>query len=123
MLKFKDISNWTENNKFFFGIVMLLFNFGSKYIVSDFSKSHEAFLKSTIIRRVTLFCMFFVATKDLKVSILLTAAFVVIGLGLFNEKSSISVLPASLFDDDVTESEYELAKDLIKKYESKHNRK
>ena len=117
MLNFRDISNWTEDNKFFFGMVMLLFNFGSKYIVADLSKSHEAFLKSTIIRRITLFCMFFVATKDLKVSLLLTAAFIVIALGLFNDKSSLSVLPATLFDDNVTESEYHLAQDLIKKYE------
>lgn len=118
MLNFRDISNWTEDNKFFFGMVMLLFNFGSKYIVADLSKSHEAFLKSTIIRRITLFCMFFVATKDLKVSLLLTAAFIVIALGLFNDKSSLSVLPATLFDDNVTESEYHLAQDLIKKYET-----
>lgn len=118
MLNFRDISNWTEDNKFFFGMVMLLFNFGSKYIVADLSKSHEAFLKSTIIRRITLFCMFFVATKDLKVSLLLTAAFIVIALGLFNDKSSLSVLPATLFDDNVTESEYHLAQDLIKKYEA-----
>ena len=82
--------------------------------------AHEAFLKSTIVRRLSIFAMFFVTTKDLKLSLIMTAAFVILALGVFNEKSSISVLPASLFDDEVTEAEYNLAKDLISKYEKKN---
>ena len=120
MIKIGDISNWSEwaeNSKFMMGISMILFNFGSKYIVQDMSKSHEAFLGSTIIRRMTLFSMFFVATKDLKLSLTMTAAFIILALGLFNEKSPISVLPASLFDNVVTDQEYALAKELISKYE------
>ena len=97
---------------------MILFNLGSKYIVMDMSKSHEMFLKSTIIRRITIFCMFFVATRDLFVSLVCTSIFIILALGIFNEKSSMTVLPASLFDDTVTEEEYKLAKDLIAKYEN-----
>ena len=118
--RFSKFADWTENSKFFLGLSMILFNFGSKYVVADFSKSHEAFLKSTIVRRLSIFAMFFVTTKDLKLSLIMTAAFVILALGVFNEKSSISVLPASLFDDEVTEAEYNLAKDLISKYEKKN---
>ena len=115
--KIGEFASWTENSKLMMGVSILLFNFGSKYIVQDLSKSHEVFLGSTIVRRLTVFSMFFVATKDLKLSIMMTAAFIVLALGLFNEKSTISVLPASLFDDTVTEMEYNLAKQLISKYE------
>lgn len=111
------LMNTFNENKFFFGLTMILFNLGSKYIVMDLSKSHEVFLKSTIVRRLTIFCMFFVATKDVYTSMIMTTVFIIFALGIFNEKSSVSILPKSLFDDNVTNEEYELAKDLISKYE------
>lgn len=116
--QFEKVSSFANQNKFFLGLTMILFNLGSKYIVMDMSKSHEMFLKSTIIRRITIFCMFFVATHDLFVSLVCTSIFIILALGVFNEKSSMTVLPASLFDDTVTEEEYKLAKDLIAKYEN-----
>jgi len=116
--QFEKVSSFANQNKFFLGLTMILFNLGSKYIVMDMSKSHEMFLKSTIIRRITIFCMFFVATRDLFVSLVCTSIFIILALGVFNEKSSMTVLPASLFDDTVTEEEYKLAKDLIAKYEN-----
>ena len=119
---FDNISSFTNNNKFFLGITMILFNLGSKYIVMDISKSHEMFLKSTIVRRLTIFCMFFVATRDLFVSLNCTAIFIVLALGIFNEKSPICVLPQSLFDDNVTDEEYKLAHDLIEKYDRNKNK-
>ena len=116
--QFEKVSSFANQNKFFLGLTMILFNLGSKYIVMDISKSHEMFLKSTIIRRITIFCMFFVATRDLFVSLTCTSIFIILALGIFNEKSSLTVLPASLFDDTVTEDEYKLAKDLIAQYEN-----
>ena len=117
-IQFEKVSSFVNQNKFFLGLTMILFNLGSKYIVMDISKSHEMFLKSTIIRRITIFCMFFVATRDLFVSLVCTSIFIILALGLFNEKSSMTVLPSSLFDDIVTEEEYKLAKDLIAQYEN-----
>jgi hypothetical protein len=89
----------------------------------DISKSHEAFLKSTIIRRITIFCMFFVATKDLYVSLVMTAAFIVLAYGVFDSNSNMCVLPKSLYDDVVTKEEYSLAKDLMRKYEDQQKTK
>lgn len=116
--QFEKVSSFVNQNKFFLGLTMIFFNLGSKYIVMDISKSHEMFLKSTIIRRITIFCMFFVATRDLFVSLVCTSIFIILALGLFNEKSSMTILPSSLFDDNVTEEEYKLAKDLIAQYEN-----
>ena len=107
-----------NENKFFFGLTMILFNLGSKYIIMDLSKSHEIFFKSTIVRRITIFCLFFVATKDIYVSLIMTAVFIIFALGIFNEKSIVCIFPKSLFDDHVTKVEFELAKELIHKYEN-----
>lgn len=117
MMKMKTLMNKINENKFFFGISMLFLNLGSKYLVMDISKSHEMFLKSTIIRRFTIFCLFFVATRDVYVSLIMTAVFIIFALGLFNEKSPTCVLPKSLFDDKVTDEEHTLAKDLLSKYD------
>lgn len=111
------LMNKINENKFFFGLSMLFLNLGSKYLVMDISKSHEMFLKSTIIRRFTIFCLFFVATRDVYVSLIMTTVFIIFALGLFNEKSDTCVLPKSLFDDNVTDEEYTLAKDLLSKYD------
>lgn len=111
------LMNKMNENKFFFGLTMLLLNLGSKYLVMDISKSHEMFLKSTIIRRFTIFCLFFVATRDVYVSLIMTAVFIIFALGIFNEKSPACVLPKSLFDDHVTDEEYKLAQDLLSKYD------
>ena len=115
---FRNLSKMTNESKFFMGITMLMFNFGSKYISIDLSNSQEAIMKSKIIRRLTLFCMFFVATKDLYTSLILTAVFTVLAFGIFNEKSKLCILPKSLFDDVVTDTEYNFAKDMIFKYEA-----
>lgn len=61
--------------------------------------------------------MFFVATKDLYVSLLMTAVFIVLAYGIFNSNSKMCILPESLYDDKVTEDEYSLAKELMRKYE------
>jgi hypothetical protein len=114
--KFKNLTNKFNENKYFIGSAMILFNLGSKYITMDMGKSHEVFLKSPITRRITIFCMFFVATRDVFVSAVMTLIFMVVILGFFNEKSSISMIPASLFDDVVTDEELKLANDLIEKH-------
>ena len=111
----KLIDSFNES-KIFFGMTMMLFNFGSKYLISDISKSQEVFLKSIIIRRLTIFCMFFVATKDFKTSVVMTAAFITVAFGIFDNNSSMCVLPKSLFDDKVTDAEHALAQDIIRKY-------
>ena len=110
------LMNNINESKFFIGFAMILFNLGSKYLVMDLSKSHDMFLKSTIIRRFTIFCMFFVATRDVYVSMIMTAIFIIFVLGIFNEKSQMCVLPKSMVDDDVTDEEYQLAQELLFKY-------
>jgi len=112
------MSRFTDSNKFFLGLTMVLFNLGSKYIVMDLSKSHEAFLKSTFIRRTTLFCMFFVATRDLYTSLVMTSVFIILALGFFNENSTVSLIPKSLLQDvHITQEELQSAKEVINTFE------
>lgn len=119
-----NLSNVLHNvntNKFFIGVAMILFNIGSKYLVIDISKNQEQFFKHVLIRRLTLFCIFFVATRDLITSFILTAAFVVLVFGLFNDESKYSVVKSKAFyDTKYTKEEYDMSKQIITEYEKKH---
>lgn len=111
-----------NNNKLLLGITMILFNMGSKYLILDLSKNQEQFLKSTIVRRLTLFSIFFIATHDLVTSLILTASFVVIAQGIFNQDSRLYILP-SYYDTEYTKDEYEMSKKIIKGYEAANKSK
>jgi hypothetical protein len=101
---------------------MILFNIGSKYLVIDISKNQEQFLKNVIIRRLTLFCIFFVATRDLLTSFGLTAFFVIISQGIFNQESKFFVLNNSFYDTNYTKEEYEQAKIIIREFDKINNK-
>ena len=82
-----------NNSKLFAGIMMLVLNISSKYITFSFSKSQEEFIKNSIAREILIFSIVWMATRDIYVSILMTAAFVVLADYIFNENSKLCLLP------------------------------
>lgn len=82
-----------NNSKLFAGIMMLVLNISSKYITFSFSKSQEEFIKNSIAREILIFAIVWMATRDIYVSILMTAAFVVLADYVFNENSKLCLLP------------------------------
>ena len=106
-----------NSSKITIGVAMIMFNLGSKYIIMDISKNQEQFFKNIIIRRLTLFCIFFVATRDVFISLVLTAVFVVLAFGLFNQDSTYYILSNSFYDNTYTKDEYEMSKTIISEYE------
>ena len=88
-----------NNSKLFAGIMIIFLNLGSKFITIDLSKTQKEFLANSILRQVLIFAIAFVGTRDLLISIFLTAAFTVMVDGLLSEKSPISILPKSIRPD------------------------
>jgi len=76
-----------NSSLFFAGIMMLLLNVGSRYIVHELADTDEEYRKYILIRRLAVFAVCFVGTRDIIVSLILTAAFVVLSTGLFQGKS------------------------------------
>lgn len=66
---------------------MLLLNVGSRFIVHELADTDEEYHKYILIRRLAVFAVCFVGTRDVVVSLILTAAFVVLSTGLFQGKS------------------------------------
>ena len=87
-----------NDNKYFIGVMMFLLNAGSKYSLLEISPLQNSFLNKKVVRRILLFSVFFVATRDIWVSFFLTAVFVILGFELFNEKSKYCILPKKFID-------------------------
>jgi hypothetical protein len=92
-----------NNSKFFAGIVMLMLNIGSKYITINLSKTQEEYLRNSIGRQLLIFSIAWMGSRDIYLALGLTAAFTILSDYLFNEESSMCVLPHSMrvFKDSI----------------------
>jgi len=88
--------NPINTSKLFAGILMILMNIGSKYIEVGLSKSQEHALRNGLGREIVIFCVVFLGTRDLVLSILMTGAFIVLSDYIFNEESRLCIIPNRL---------------------------
>ena len=102
-----------NSNKYIYAICMILLNVGAKYIEVDLQMGHKKVLSSKLIRRLLIFTVAFIATRDVVASLIITASFVIIILNLFNSKSKYCVLPKSFTDLD-TNKDGEISPEEIK---------
>jgi hypothetical protein len=69
---------------------MLLLNVGSRFIVHEFSADDKEYRENILLRRICIFAVCFVGTKDIITSLILTAGFVILAGGLFRGKGETS---------------------------------
>tara|TARA_B110000211_G_scaffold73418_2_gene85343 strand:+ start:7632 stop:8006 length:375 start_codon:yes stop_codon:yes gene_type:complete len=93
---FNNIILGINSNKYIYAISMILMNMGARYIDIDLNEVHIKFLSSTLIRRILIFTIAFIATRDIIASLIITASFIIIVLNLFNSSSKYCILPAEL---------------------------
>jgi len=84
---------YMNNSKFFAGIIMILLNVGSKFIQIQFSKSTEEYMKYTVTKQILVFAMAWMGTRDIYTALGLTAVFTILSDHLFNEESSLCIVP------------------------------
>lgn len=90
---FKYLLYSINSSVYFSGIMMILLNIGSKYISISLSKNQEQLLKNKIMRQILIFSIVWTGTKDIITSFALTAIFIILADYLFNEESSLCVIP------------------------------
>lgn len=91
-----ELVQYLNSDKLFYAFTMLSMNVGSRYVMQDITKLQEKALASTVSKRFILFCMVFVATRDVITSICITFAIVVITQYLFNENSNFCIIPNAI---------------------------
>jgi hypothetical protein len=114
-----------NTSKLFAGILMILMNIGSKYVEVRLSKSQEHALRTHVGRNIVIFCVVFLGTRDLVMSIIMTAAFIVLTEHIFNEESQLCVMPNHLKkmadmattkkEDVITPEDEKKARELLEK--------
>lgn len=121
------LNNFLENlstNKIFIGLIMIFMNLGSRFIELKLTKGQEMLFKN-IAREVLIFTVAFIGTRDIIISLILTAVFIILSNFVFNENSKFCILPEKykkiknsidLNDDGVvSEEELEKAYNILKK--------
>ena len=85
-----------NNSKFILGVTMLLLNIGSRYVELGFSKTQEQALRNGLGREIFILAVVFMGTRDIVISILMTAAFIILSDYALNERSRFCILPESM---------------------------
>jgi hypothetical protein len=119
-----------NTNPYFIGLMMLILNLGGRFISLEVTKKQEQFLQHPWIRRILIFTVLFVATRNIWVAFWLTII-VVLFLGyLFNENSTLCIFGSGGTDgskcanikpgDDLTPEEKEILQRLMGKQQKYH---
>ena len=110
-----------NTNKYFTGIMMIVLNLGSRFLIMELSENQEELLNNKIIRRFVVFTVVFIATKDIYVSLIVTAIFIILVTGLFNENSKFRIVTKPVINK-ITNKEYKNAIKTIKMYKLQKNK-
>ena len=121
-----------NDSKYFAGVMMILLNVGSKFITIKFSKSTEEYIKYSVTKQILVFSMAWLGTRDIYTALGLTAIFSVLSEYLFNEESSMCIVPHEyrvlhkILDTDnngsVSEAEIVEAKAVLEKAKREKNK-
>lgn len=71
-----------NDNKLFLGIMLIVLNIGSRHLVDEFSSNPEEYNRNLVLRRIAVFAVCFVGTRDIITSLILTASFIIISTGV-----------------------------------------
>ena len=105
----EKLINQLNENKFFIGIMMIIVTIGGRFIISELTETQKKLIHNPNVRKLFIFCAFFMATRDIICAVILTIIFVLLISELFNdEENSISLLEG---DDEGVEEDPQLQND------------
>ncbi len=76
--EFQESLSCMNDNKYMIGLTMIMLNIGARFIIDELDDDLRKMISNKFIRRVFIFCSFFMATKDLFTAIVLTIIFVIL---------------------------------------------
>ena len=108
-----------SSNKYILGLMILLINLGARYIGNELNEFSHKVLNHKFARRFLIFLVIWMGCRDLVVSLIITTCFILLSNTLLNEQSNYCILPIDN-PSTVSKEEYEVAKQMVQKYESSH---
>ncbi len=84
-----------NTNPYFIGLMMLLLNLGGRFLAMEVTKEQEKFFQNPWFRRILIFVVIFVATRNVFVAFWMALIIILILGFLFNENSALYILKAT----------------------------
>lgn len=98
----ENIITSVNSNPYFIGSMMLLLNLGGRHLASGLTPEQDKFFQQAWFRRLLIFVVFFIGTRNVISSIFMSIVFIIVVGYLFNDTSSLF-----LFKPNVTEKKVE----------------
>lgn len=81
--------NFINTNPYFIGVMMLLLNLGGRFLGMEVSKGQEKFFQQAWVRRILIFVVLFIATRNVLIAAFLSVIVILLLGFLFNENSNL----------------------------------
>lgn len=81
-----------NTNPYFIGLMMLFMNLGGRFLAMEVTKGQEKFFQNQWVRRLLIFTVIFIATRNIFVAFWLSLAVILVVGMLFNENSALFIL-------------------------------
>jgi|TARA_Y100000389_G_scaffold55253_1_gene51138 hypothetical protein len=82
---FETLADDINQNKYFIGFMMIILTIGGRFIIGELTPSQKKLIDNKILRRLFIFCSFFMATRDIFKAIILTTLFIIIVTEVLND--------------------------------------
>jgi len=90
-MQYENFAEVFNSSPFVSGCVMLMMNIGSKYVIMDVPNGMNSFFAHPWIRKLTILCIAFIATRNIKIALLISLLFILFSRFLMNEKSKCCI--------------------------------
>jgi len=80
-------SDMLNENKYFIGLMMIMVNIGSRFIIEELNDDQRRFINNPYFRRIVVFSVIFMATRDIMTSFIITGFIVLYLYSCENEKT------------------------------------
>lgn len=92
-LNFDKQIQYLNSSKLFAGLIVITLNISSKFVNLKLSKSVESYLKNTFSRNILVFCIAWMGSREIYISLLITLIFMLFADILLNEESPYYIMP------------------------------
>jgi hypothetical protein len=82
-----------NSSPYFIAFTMLMMNLGGKFLVLEIPPYIESLFQNPIYRKLIFFCIFFMATRDIRIAFFLTLCITIVFQFFLKESSIYSILP------------------------------
>ena len=88
--------NSFNSNPYFIGFMMLLLNLGGRHFATSLTPEQDKIFQSIWFRRFLIFVIFFVGTRNIMTSFIMSIVFIIVLGFLFNDQSSLFLFTPSI---------------------------